>query len=69
MGSIIVIGLIIIFLGIFVLIRANKWIMLLVESWPFKDFSTFEINLMKIIWKIGAFILIGVGVWTLIGQM
>ena len=59
------VGLIFILLGAFILQRADKWVMLLVENWPFKKFTIFEIKLMKITWKIGAGILIVVGGWII----
>lgn len=60
------VGLICILLGAFVLQKADKWVMLLVENWPFKKFTIFEIKLMKIGWKIVAGILIAFGGWIFI---
>jgi hypothetical protein len=60
------IGFFLIFLGILAITRSNKWVMVLVDSWFFREFTKFEINLMRIGWKIMAIFFIAVGVLILI---
>jgi hypothetical protein len=60
------IGFSLIFLGILAIIKSNKWVMLLVDSWFLREFTKLEINLMRIGWKIMAIFFIAVGVLILI---
>lgn len=60
------IGFALIFLGILAIIKSNKWVMLLVDSWFLREFTKLEINLMRIGWKIMAIFFIAVGVLILI---
>jgi len=63
-------GLFFILFGVIVILKADKWIRLTVESWSFfafdRKFSDFEMKLMKISWIIGGTILIIVGIWITI---
>jgi hypothetical protein len=56
--------------GIIIILKSDKWVKLIVESWPFLafrgKFSNFEIKLMKISWIIGGSILIIFGIWIAI---
>lgn len=63
-------GVFFIIFGIIVILKADKWIRLTVESWSFfafnRKFSDFEMKLMKVSWIIGGSILIIFGVWITI---
>jgi hypothetical protein len=63
-------GVFFIIFGVIVILKADKWIRLTVESWSFfafhRKFSDFEMKLMKISWIIGGSILIIFGIWITI---
>jgi len=63
---VLLLGFILAFIGLLSLIKADKWVMLLIESWPFRDFSALEIKLMRIAWRIGGIALITFGIWIII---
>ena len=60
-----IVGLLFILFGFFVIFKADQWIVILVEMWPWK-FSNFEIKLMKVAWRIGGLFLIGFGIYILV---
>ena len=59
-------GLFCIFFGILAITGSNKWVMLLVDTWFFREFTKFEIKLMNIGWKIMGVFFIAVGTLVLI---
>ena len=63
-----ILGLIVIGVGIISLLKGDRWVMLLVESWPFHGFSNLEIKLMKLAWRIGGIVLIAFGLFLIIHE-
>lgn len=63
-------GVVFIIFGVIVILKADQWIRLTVESWSFlafhRKFSDFEMKLMKISWIVGGSILITFGIWIII---
>jgi hypothetical protein len=59
-------GLFLIFLGILAITKSNKWIMLIVDTWFFREPTKSEIDLMRIGLKIIAIIQIAIGASILI---
>lgn len=59
-------GLFLIFLGILAIRKSNKWIMLIVDTWFFREPTKSEIDLMRIGLKIIAIIQIAIGASILI---
>lgn len=53
---------VLVIIGLVVLLKSGRWIIALIEIWPW-TFSKFEIKLMKIAWKIGGILLIGIGLY------
>lgn len=56
------VGVILIILGFICLYKADTWILLLIEIWPWK-FGMFEIKFMKVMWRIVGLFLIGFGIY------
>jgi putative Mn2+ efflux pump MntP len=65
-------GVLFIVFGLAVILKADKWVRLTVESWSFwgfhRKFSDLELKVMKISWIIGGSILIIVGIWIIINR-
>ena len=59
------IGIILIMLGVLIFLKTDKWVTITVDMWIFRDFTDFEIKLMKVMWRIGAMIFIVCGVWII----
>ncbi len=62
----VLVGFFFILLGLLIFIRSYKWVNMLIETWPLREFSAFEIKLMKIGWKIAAIFFIIFGGWIII---